>query len=87
MVSKFEIVAFCQNGILFFAKKTSEWERRDRRGAGVGVKSALKGGGGNSTIQCCFFLSKYGTRRGKYFFSMRCARDRVYRICCFCLKK
>ena len=44
MVSKFEIVVFCQNGILFFSKKTSEWERRDRRGAGVGVKSALKGG-------------------------------------------
>lgn len=48
MVSKFEIVAFCQNGILFFflPKNTSEWERRDRRGAGGRGQFSLKRGGG-----------------------------------------
>jgi len=51
--------------------------------------SALKGGGAiaeRAPVQC-FFLEQIWYKEGEIFFSMRCARDRVYRICCFCLKK
>ena len=51
----------------FFCQKTHQNGRGGIEGGQGGGQVSLKRGGGNSTIQCCFFLSKYGTSRGKYF--------------------